>query len=174
MEDASCAMMGLVNIRSAYSVRPASEADLTDVLRVLTENRPTPPKTGIGPRSAGPKEVAIWERMLGTTDLTVLIAEHQDVEVVGTATLLSMPNLTYDCRPTAFIEAVVVKYAHRRRGVARLLLDHALEHARRTGCHKVQLLSHKRHATDGAHALYLSAGFVPEAEGFRLYLNSNT
>ena len=36
---------------------------------------------------------------------------------------------------------------------------------------KVQLLTHKRHATDGAHALYESMGFEAEAEGFRLYLN---
>lgn len=31
-------------------------------------------------------------------------------------------------------------------------------------------LSHKRHAADGAHRLYTSLGFEPEAEGFRLYL----
>jgi hypothetical protein len=34
----------------------------------------------------------------------------------------------------------------------------------------VQLLSHKRHAVDGAHGLYLGLGFDAEAEGFRLYL----
>jgi hypothetical protein len=35
----------------------------------------------------------------------------------------------------------------------------------------VQLLSHKRHATDGAHELYTKLGFDAEAEGFRLYLH---
>ena len=30
--------------------------------------------------------------------------------------------------------------------------------------------SHTRHASDGAHRLYTSLGFDPEAEGFRLYL----
>ncbi len=38
------------------------------------------------------------------------------------------------------------------------------------GCNKVQLLSHKRHASDGAHRLYATIGFEAEAEGFRLYL----
>ena len=33
-----------------------------------------------------------------------------------------------------------------------------------------QLLTHERHATDGAHAFYRSVGFTAEAEGFRLYL----
>lgn len=34
----------------------------------------------------------------------------------------------------------------------------------------MQLLSHKRHAADGGHALYEKLGFEPEAEGFRRYL----
>lgn len=49
-------------------------------------------------------------------------------------------------------------------------LERILDDARDAGCHKVQLLSHKRHATDGAHHFYRSVGFTPEAEGFRLYL----
>jgi ribosomal protein S18 acetylase RimI-like enzyme len=70
--------------------------------------------------------------------------------------MMLMPHVTYDCQPTAFIEAVVVRYAHRRRGVATLLL---------------LLLSHKRHSNDDAHHLYQALGFAPEAEGFRLYLD---
>ena len=105
-----------------------------------------------------------------TVDLSVYIAERDGV-AVGTATMLIMAHLTYDCRPTAFIEAVVVRHDHRRRGVARQLLDRALAEARQAGCLKVQLLSHKRHATDGAHRLYDTAGFTAEAEGFRLYLD---
>jgi GNAT superfamily N-acetyltransferase len=69
-----------------------------------------------------------------------------------------------------FIEAMVVKPAWRRRGIATALLRAILADAARDGCNKVQLLSHKRHAEDGAHSLYTSVGFQPEAEGFRLYL----
>jgi len=46
-----------------------------------------------------------------------------------------------------------------------------LHYARSASCYKVQLLSHKRHASDGAHALDASLGFRAEAEGFRLYLD---
>jgi ribosomal protein S18 acetylase RimI-like enzyme len=80
------------------------------------------------------------------------------------------PNITYDCRPTAIIEAVVVAHPYRRRGVATCLLRHLLQDMKSAGCTKVQLLSHKRHSGDGAHRLYTSLGFEPEAEGFRLYL----
>jgi GNAT superfamily N-acetyltransferase len=84
--------------------------------------------------------------------------------------LLVMPNLGYDCRPTAFIEAMVVDESHRRRGVGRLLVERLLADAAAAGCHKVQLLTHKRHAHDGAHDFYRALGFTAEAEGFRLYL----
>jgi GNAT superfamily N-acetyltransferase len=110
--------------------------------------------------------------MMRTTDLSPYVAEVDEV-VVGTATALLMPNVTYGCAPTAFIEAVVVRPSHRRRGIAKAMLQRILTDARVAGCNKVQLLSHKRHAYDGAHRLYASLGFEPEAEGFRLYLTES-
>ncbi|HEX8802759.1 MAG TPA: GNAT family N-acetyltransferase [Acidimicrobiales bacterium] len=145
------------------------DADLAAVLRVHAAHRP-------GTRAADPptgQERATWRRMAATPDLTVYLAEAPGGEPIGTATLLLMPNVTYGCAPTAFIEAVVVVPAHRRRGVATAVLRRALADAAEGGCDKVQLLSHKRHATDGAHALYTSLGFSAEAEGFRRYLRSS-
>ena len=155
---------------SQYNVRRAEPADLRAVSAVLAEGRVPLHHSPELPRSASDLQQATWDRMMGTADLSVYIAERDGV-AVGTATMLIMPHLTYGCRPTAFIEAVVVRPDHRRRGVARQLLDRALAEARQAGCLKVQLLSHKRHATDGAHRLYDAAGFTAEAEGFRLYLD---
>jgi GNAT superfamily N-acetyltransferase len=107
--------------------------------------------------------------MLATNRLTVYVATDGD-EVVGIVTLLVMPNLGYDCRPSAFVEAMVVAASHRRRGVGRALVDRLLADAAAVGCHKVQLLTHKRHAADGAHDFYRAMGFTAEAEGFRTYL----
>jgi GNAT superfamily N-acetyltransferase len=144
--------------------------DLASVLEVLAENQSTQP---VDPPAAGqaptPRQAAMWRRVCDTADVTVYLSEI-DGRPVGTACLSILPNITYDCRPTAFIEAVVVSYSHRRRGVARLLVQRALDDARSAECFKVQLLTHKRHATDGAHDLYRSLGFEAEAEGFRLYL----
>lgn len=119
--------------------------------------------------AASDLERQTWDRMMGSRDLTVYLAEV-DEQVVGTATLMTMPNLTYGCAPTAFVEAVLVAAAHRRRGIATAMMRRLLSDAGFAGCNKVQLLSHKRHATDGAHRLYTSLGFESEAEGFRLYL----
>ena len=107
---------------------------------------------------------------MATPDLTVYLAEVNS-EVVGTATAMVMPNITYECTPTLFIEAVVVVPGYRRQGIATEILQRVLVDARVADCNKVQLLSHKRHAIDGAHRLYTDLGFEAEAEGFRLYLH---
>lgn len=141
-------------------VRVADPADLLAVLAIH----------GRGPaRAATDVQRRTWERMMRSEGLTVYLAEIAG-EPVGTATQMVMPNVTYDCLPTAFIEAVVVAAEYRRQGIASAMLRRLLEDARSAGCNKVQLLSHKRHALDGAHDLYSSLGFEPEAEGFRLYL----
>ncbi len=162
---------------ATYLVRRASAADLPAVLEVLAQNQAAAPAhPPPAPGAPSERQRATWERVTGTADLTVYLAVHvvqngdreqEREQPVGTAAMLVMPHLTYDCRPSAIIEAVVVAHAYRRRGLARLLLQHALNDARAASCHKVQLLSHKRHADDGAHQLYRSLGFTPEAEGFR-------
>ncbi|MGR6998831.1 N-acetyltransferase family protein [Yinghuangia aomiensis] len=146
-------------------VRAAGAEDLLAVLGVHARRDPG----GDVPRSASEVERLTWERVTRSEELTVYLAEV-DGEPVGTATLMVMPNVTYGCAPTAFIEAVVVAAEHRRRGIAGAMLRQLLADARSAECNKVQLLSHKRHADDGAHRLYSSLGFEPEAEGFRLYL----
>lgn len=147
------------------AVRLAGRDDLLAVLSVHARRddpaAPTPVSSS--------REMAAWDRMTASPDLTVYLAEFGGV-AVGTASMMVMPNVTYGCQPTAFIEAVVVAADHRRRGIATSMLRRALEDARRDGCNKVQLLSHKRHVSDGAHRLYTSVGFEAEAEGFRLYL----
>lgn len=171
----------MANATEAYRVRQASAEDLPAVLEVLAQNQAVAPeRTSPRPHVPSGRERISWERMAATPDLTVYLACHflthegvaEQEHPVGTAAMVLMPHLTYDCHPSAFIEAVVVAYAHRRRGVARLLVQQALDDARAASCRKVQLLSHKRHADDGAHELYRRLGFAAEAEGFRLYLET--
>jgi GNAT superfamily N-acetyltransferase len=155
------------NREFSYGVREASPGDLLAVIRLQAQSRPS---SGPLPGRATDRQRAMWERMMATDDLTVYLAEA-DGEPVGTACLLVMPTLGYDCSPAAFVESVVVARDHRRRGAGRALMERVLADARASSCRKVQLLSHKRHADDGAHAFYRSLGFASEAEGFRLYLD---
>ena len=150
-------------MQPAYTVRRAGRDDLLAVVR-LVDRAP-----GLQPADLTDVQRSTWERALGTTDLKIYVAEHAG-HVVGTTSLLLMPHVTYGCRPTAFIEPMVVAVEHRRRGVGRLMALRAIAEARAAGCRKVQVVSHKRHVKDGAHDFYRSLGFAAEAEGFRMYL----
>jgi GNAT superfamily N-acetyltransferase len=154
----------LVDAAATCTVRTAHTQDLLEVLGVYAQREPD----GRLPKEASDLEERTWVAMMQTDGLTVYLAEI-DGQAVGTATLMTMPNLTYNCAPTAFIEALVVAIGHRRKGVATGIVRRILADTRSAGCNKVQLLSHKRHATDGAHRFYGALGFEPEAEGFRLY-----
>ena len=150
----------------APTIRHAAAPDLSALLRLLSRS-----DEGLGPAAdeVSALQHATWATILGTATTQVYVADT-GAELVGTATFIVAPTLAYQCRPTGFIESVVVSSAWRRRGVARAVISRILDDAASIGCHKVQLLAHKRHATDGAHAFYRSLGFEAEAEGFRLYL----
>jgi GNAT superfamily N-acetyltransferase len=149
------------------AVRPATSDDLVAVLAIHARRDPgTEP-----PAAPSARQQEAWAATIGRDGMTVYLGVL-DGEPVGTATLLLMPSITQGCEPTAFVEAMVVDHRFRRRGVATAVLRRLLDDADAAGVNKVQLLSHKRHATDGAHALYLGLGFEPLAEGFRRYLRS--
>jgi len=147
-------------------VRPAIDSDLLGLLQLFSRA-----DEGIRPEvsSSSTIDVSTWHTMLTTENLTVYVAERSG-QIVGSVTFMVMPHLSYECRPRGFIEAMVVTATHRRSGVGRRLMERVLADASGAGCHKIQLLAHKRHASDGAHNFYRSLGFEAEAEGFRLYL----
>lgn len=142
------------------AIRSVTEKDLAGLLAVYDEGRTAPPSK---------RERSTLQEMLDARGLH-LICAVDDEELVGTATMQIMPNLVYRCRPTAFIEAVNVRSRWRRRGIASAMMERLVSIASSAGCNKVQLLSHKRHAADGAHTLYEGLDFEAEAEGFRRYL----
>jgi GNAT superfamily N-acetyltransferase len=146
-----------------WTIRICHEPDLAPVLAVHQAH------AGRENEHPSHREQQTWAQMMATPDILVFLAEESE-QPIGTATLTMLPNLTYSCAPSAILEAVVVVPTQRRRGVGSALVDAALDEARVRGADKIQLLSHKRHADDGAHALYFRTGFVAEAEGFRRYL----
>ena len=147
-------------------VRAAGDGDLGVVLAIHAAN------AGMTFPGATDLERSTWRLMQSTPGLRVLLGVL-DEQVVGTATLTLLPNVTYACAPSAIVEAVVVVPEARRLGVATALMTRCLEEAGAAGADKIQLLSHKRHGSDGAHDLYRKLGFTPEAEGFRLYLRTS-
>ena len=117
---------------STATIRPARRADLPgllDLYRHLSPDDPAP-----GPTRAGDA----WTRMLASDVVTVFIAELED-GLVASCTLAVLPNLTRNARGIGWIENVVTRREHRRRGFGSRLLAVALQAASAAGCYKVML-----------------------------------
>ena len=98
--------------------------------------------------------------------MQLLVAVLEET-VVGTVTVVVVPNVTHSARPWAQIENMVVHENHRRAGVGHALMARCEEIAREAGCYKMQLQS--RNQRQDAHAFYEREGFSPSTVGFRRY-----
>jgi GNAT superfamily N-acetyltransferase len=137
------------------AVRAAEVRDLKGILRLYRELRPRDPV--LAPETALNLIVNLVER----EDVHLLVGEV-DGAVISTCMLAVIPNLASGGRPFGIIEHVVTLSSHRRRGYARLLLEHALALAWSRHCYKVMLLSGMQRME--AHRLYESVGFVGNVE----------
>jgi GNAT superfamily N-acetyltransferase len=154
-------------VTSAPTIRLVEPRDLPSLLDLLDQLREGSTSGVPWDRADAGRAETVLQRIIDDRRRTFLVAEL-DGEVVGTADLLIIANLTHGARPVAFVENVVVDANHRGAGIGRALMDDVIERARAEGCYKVQFLSNKDRTR--AHAFYRRMGFSPSAEGFRLYL----
>ncbi|TDC73378.1 GNAT family N-acetyltransferase, partial [Micromonospora sp. KC606] len=96
-----------------------------------------------------------------------IVAERAG-ELVGCLQITYIPGLGRHGAERALIEAVRVRSDLRGQGLGRLLLEWAIDQARRRGCGLAQLTSDKSRAD--AHRFYRALGFAPTHEGYKLPL----
>jgi GNAT superfamily N-acetyltransferase len=98
----------------------------------------------------------------------LLVVATDGTEVLATLQLSFLPGLARRGALRAQIEAVRVRQDYRSRGLGGVLLEWAVEEARRRDCALVQLTTDKSR-TD-AQRFYARLGFVASHEGFKLTL----
>lgn len=115
-------------------------------------------------------EAAALEAILAAPHVGLLVADQGDV--VGTVTLVIVPNLTHGAKPWAQVENMVTDASVRGSGVGRRLIEECLRLAREARCYKVQLQSgnQRRGPENDAHGFYEHLGFAASSVGFRYYL----
>lgn len=96
------------------------------------------------------------ESVLDGDSLAVWIAESSR-SIAGTYSIAIVPTHGARCAPLALVDDVIVGSTFRGRGIGRLMMQHAMDIARRAGCYKLMLSSNLRR-TD-AHAFYEALGF---------------
>ena len=99
----------------------------------------------------------------------MVATEGEGERVLGVLQLTIIPYLTYRGRRRALVEGVRIAKGARGRGLGRLLLQWAIDKARRERCHLVQLTTDKRRPD--AIEFYRALGFVASHEGMKLHLD---
>lgn len=128
--------------------RPVTVVDVDDVMalyRALSATRPLPEN-----------DVAMLhlDRVLSHPGTTIWGAEW-DGRIGAMCTLHILPNISNGAQPYALIENVVTLADLRRRGLARAVMQAAIDSAFAANCYKVMLLSG---SSDGQ-AFYRAIGF---------------
>lgn len=100
-----------------------------------------------------------------------LIVGTMNDEVIAVLQLSYLPGLTYRGGWRAQIEGVRVATSQQAQGIGKLLIQHAVERARRRQCVLVQLTTDRRR--DQALAFYARMGFMPSHVGMKLELREH-
>ena len=98
---------------------------------------------------------ATFQTMLDDPGMQVLVAERGGL--LGTVTLVIVPNLTQGARPYALIENVVTREDVRGQGVGTALMREAITRAQAQGVYKVMLIMGR--TAPEVHRLYRGRAF---------------
>ena len=151
--------------RTDARIRDATEADLPRLVELLAQlSLDDAPRERLGHPLPESYRAALQQIEADPRQRQLVIEARG--RVVGTASLIIIPNLSHRGRPWAVIENVVVDEPERGSGYGELLLRYAVEEARRAGCYKLSLTSNKQRK--GAHLFYQRLGFRATHEGFRV------
>jgi GNAT superfamily N-acetyltransferase len=151
----ACRMLDEVNQPqpqpAPYVLRRAVRDDLPALQTLLAHlDAPDAPRLG---RDEAHEQ---WSRICETPWYQVWLAEQGGV-VVGTYSLLLIPNLAHQGAPGGLIENVVVAPGLRGGGIGAAMMRHAMACARSAGAYKLALSSNKRRLD--AHVFYRRLGF---------------
>ncbi|MEU6771605.1 GNAT family N-acetyltransferase [Streptomyces sp. NPDC046759] len=145
-------------------IRRATADDLPAIVAMLADDP-------LGAARESPDDMAPYQaalERLETDPHQHLVVAVREGRLIGTLQLTIVPGLSHRGATRALIEAVRVHADERGSGLGSLLIEWAIDTARRLECGMVQLTSDKTR-TD-AHRFYERLGFSATHEGFKLRL----
>ena len=114
---------------------------------------------GILPVPLGDEGMRHWRSLLDHPGTTVFVAEIQAV-LASIAVLHILPNMTNMARPYALIENVVTSAGYRGKGLGRLVMEAAINHAWQQNAYKIMLVTGKNRKDGGVLGFYERLGFT--------------
>lgn len=119
----------------------------------------------LDPKNAEPDckmSLEIWERQIEGNPNIKYFGAVEGEKVVSSCYCVIIPNLSNYNQPICFVENVVTDKDFRKQGLARKVVQMAVEAAKSAGCYKVILQSGI--ARKEAHKFYESLGFNGESK----------
>jgi len=120
------------------------------------------------PTDAYQHQAKLWQEVSADERQIILVAEQEE-NIVGTLTLLIVPNLGHHGQPWAAVENVVVTSAVRGHGIGKAMLTDAARIARGHNCYKMVLSTNL--VRQEAHEFYRRLGWRQTHIGFSLSLD---
>ena len=148
-------------------IRPASEADLPDIVRMLADDALGATREEFTDPLPDSYRRA-FEAIAGDPNNELVVAEGPEGRPVAVLQLTFTPYLTHRGGWRATIEGVRVDSRVRGSGLGRELLRWAIARAEERGCHVAQLTTDKLRPQ--AKSFYESLGFIASHEGMKLNL----
>ncbi|MGW4564228.1 N-acetyltransferase family protein [Streptomyces sp. NPDC004561] len=145
-------------------IRAATADDLPAIVAMLADD-------ALGARRESPDDLAPYQaalKRLAADPNQHLVVAVREGRLIGTLQLTIIPGLSHKGASRALIEAVRIHSDERGSGLGSLLIEWAIDTARRLDCRMVQLTSDKSR-TD-AHRFYERLGFSASHVGFKLQL----
>jgi GNAT superfamily N-acetyltransferase len=145
-------------------IREATAGDLPAIVAMLADDP-------LGAQRESPDDLAPYRAALQRLEADPnqhLVVAVRTGRVIGTLQLTIIPGLSHQGATRALIEAVRIHSDERGSGLGSLLIEWAIDTARRLDCRMVQLTSDKSR-TD-AHRFYERLGFTASHEGFKMRL----
>ena len=146
-------------------IRRATRQDVSEIVRLLSDNE-LGAKRERYQEPLPSKYYSAFDHINKDQNSFLVVAELED-KVIGTLQLTYITYLTYQGGKRSLIEAVRVDSDCRGMGVGKVMLNWAIEKAKRDGCHVVQLTTDKRRPQ--ALEFYKKLGFIPSHEGLKLF-----
>ena len=143
---------------SEVTLRPVREDELPLLAEILAELDGDTPE-------AVARIHATWQAMRAHPDYDCYFAEA-DGEVIGTLSLIVFPVFSHHLASEAVVEAVVIRPAHRGKGLGRAMLQAAMRLAASKGAYKLALSSNLRRLD--AHRFYDGMGFTRHGVSFTI------
>jgi GNAT superfamily N-acetyltransferase len=110
-----------------------------------------------------------WDNILEQSEIVQYFVYEKDNQIVCSACVAVVPNLTRKGKHYAVIENVVTHPDHRRKGYGKQIIQQCIDYAKNRNCYKIMLLSSI--FRKDAHEFYRDIGFDSESkQGFQMRL----